>query len=99
MGWRKKQMKEDRLSKIEERLKDISLKLEKAKIADYVEIMNNPKKLLYTNFIGGLARGLGTAIGISVLAAILFYILRQTVNLPWIGQLIAELLNIVDHYR
>jgi len=92
-------MKEDRLSKIEERLKDISLKLEKAKIADYVEIMNNPKKLLYTNFIGGLARGLGTAIGISVLAAILFYILRQTVNLPWIGQLIAELLNIVDHYR
>ncbi len=99
MGWRKKQMKEDRLSNIEERLKDISLKLEKAKIADYVEIMNNPKKLLYTNFIGGLARGLGTAIGISVLAAILFYILRQTVNLPWIGQLIAELLNIVDHYR
>ncbi|HHY90024.1 MAG TPA: hypothetical protein GX503_00015 [Clostridiales bacterium] len=92
-------MKEDRLSKIEERLEEISLKLEKSKIADYVEIMNNPKKLLYTNFIGGLARGLGTAIGISVLAAILFYILRQTVNLPWIGQLIAELLDIIDHYR
>jgi len=92
-------MKEDRLSKIEERLEEISLKLEKSKIADYVEIMNNPKKLLYTNFIGGLARGLGTAIGISVLAAIFFYILRQTVNLPWIGQLIAELLDIIDHYR
>ena len=92
-------MAEDRLSKIEKKLDDIALKMEKAKIADYVEIMNNPKKLLYTNFIGGLARGLGTAIGISVLAAILFNMLRQTVNLPWIGRLIAELLDVIDHYR
>ncbi len=92
-------MKEDRLLGVEKRLEEISVKLEKAKIADYVDIMNNPKKLLYTNFIGGLARGLGTAIGISVLAGILLYIVRQTVNLPWIGKLIAELLDIIDNYR
>ena len=92
-------MKEKHFLDIERKLDEISLKLEKAKIADYADIMNNPKKLLYTNFIGGLARGLGTAIGLSVLATILLYVLRQTVNLPWIGRLIAELLNMVDHYR
>jgi hypothetical protein len=92
-------MDEKKMSKIEERLEKIALDLEKVKLAEYVEIMNNPKKLLYTNFIGGLARGLGTAIGLTVLAAILFYILKQTVNLPLIGQYIADLLDIIENYR
>lgn len=92
-------MNEKKMSQIEERLEKISLDLEKVKLAEYVEIMNNPKKLLYTNFISGLARGLGTAIGLTVLAAILFYILKQTVNLPLIGQYIADLLDIIENYR
>ncbi|KXG75970.1 DUF5665 domain-containing protein [Thermotalea metallivorans] len=92
-------MDEKRLSRMEERIEKIALELEKAKIAEYVEIMNNPRKLLYTNFIGGLARGLGTAIGLTALAAILFYILRQTVNLPLIGRYIADLLDIIENYR
>lgn len=92
-------MDEKRLSRIEERIEKIALELEKAKIAEYVEMMNNPRKLLYTNFIGGLARGLGTAIGLTALAAILFYILKQTVNLPLIGRYIADLLDIIENYR
>lgn len=93
-------MKEhDRLEALENRLEKIATDLERMKLADYVDIMNNPRKLLYTNFIGGLARGLGTAIGVTALAAILFYILRQTVNLPLIGEFIANLLDIIDNYR
>ncbi|MFZ5966300.1 MAG: DUF5665 domain-containing protein [Bacillota bacterium] len=92
-------MDEKKMDDFEKRIEKLALNMERAKIAEYVEIMNNPRKLLYTNFIGGLARGLGTAIGLTVLAAILFYILRQTVNLPLIGQYIADLLNIIDNYR
>lgn len=90
---------EKRLSNIEQKLEKISMDLEQAKIREYAEIMNNPKRLLYMNFIGGLARGLGTAIGLTVLAALLIYILRQIVNLPLIGQIIANLLDIIDNYR
>lgn len=92
-------MVDKRLSNIEKKLEKISIELEKAKMADYVDLMNNPKKLLYTNFIGGLARGLGTAIGLTILAAVLFYMLKQTVNLPLIGEYIADLLDIIENYR
>lgn len=92
-------MVEKRLSNIEKRLEKVSQDLEKAKIAEYVDILNNPKRLIYINFIGGLARGLGTAVGLTVLAAILFYMLKQTVNLPLIGQYIADLLDIIENYR
>lgn len=88
-----------KLEELEDRLEKIAINLERMKLADYVDIINNPKKLLYTNFIGGLARGLGTAIGLTALAAVLFYIMRQTVNLPLIGQYIANLLDIIENYR
>ncbi|AOT68431.1 DUF5665 domain-containing protein [Geosporobacter ferrireducens] len=88
-----------KLEELEDRLEKIATNLERMKLADYVDIINNPKKLLYTNFIGGLARGLGTAIGLTALAAVLFYIMRQTVNLPLIGQYIANLLDIIENYR
>ncbi|SHJ13103.1 hypothetical protein SAMN02745975_01341 [Geosporobacter subterraneus DSM 17957] len=88
-----------KIEDLERRLEKIATDLERMKLADYVDIINNPRKLLYTNFIGGLARGLGTAIGLTALAAMLFYIMRQTVNLPLIGKYIADLLDIIENYR
>ena len=92
-------MDEKRLTSIEEKINKISENLEKARIAEYGEIMNNPKRLIYHNFLYGLARGLGTAIGLTVLAAVLLYILRQIVDLPLIGEYIADLLDIIENYR
>lgn len=84
---------------LENKLHDFSIALEKSKISEYTEIINNPKRLLLVNFVGGLARGLGMAIGFTLLAAVLIYFVRQMVNLPLIGKYIAELLNIIDNYR
>lgn len=88
-----------RIKSLEDKLESISIALEKAKVSEYTEIINNPKRLLIVNFIGGLARGLGMAIGFTVLAAIVIYIIRQMVDLPLVGKHIAELLDIVDNYR
>ncbi len=85
---------------LENRVEKIALMLEKAKLGEYVSIMSKPKSLLYYNFIGGLARGLGTAIGFTILGAVVLYLLRQAVllNLPFIGGFIAEVVKIVqDH--
>jgi len=84
---------------LENKLEHFSVALEKAKISEYTEIINNPKRLLLVNFVGGLARGLGMAIGFTILAAVVIYFIRQMVNLPLIGKYIAELLNIIDNYR
>ncbi|MGE5676771.1 MAG: DUF5665 domain-containing protein [Pseudomonadota bacterium] len=88
------------VKELEGRVEKIALLLEKAKIGDYVNIMTKPKTLLFNNFIGGVARGFGTAIGFTLLGAVVVYLLRQAVllNLPFIGGFIAEIVKIVqDH--
>ena len=86
------------LKTLENKVEELSLALEKIKIAEYVEYLNNTRRMLYTNFIAGIARGLGMAVGFTILGALLIYLLRQIVllNLPLIGDFIAELVQLVN---
>jgi len=80
------------------RIQQLSISLEKAKIMEYVNLMEDPKRLLALNFVAGLARGLGIAVGFSILGAVAILILRRLVvlNLPLIGDFIAELIKLVN---
>ena len=91
-------IKEPQVKELERRVENIALMLEKAKIGDYVAIMSHPRRLILTNFIGGLARGFGMAIGFTLLGAVALYLLRQAVllNLPFIGGFVAEVVKIVQ---
>lgn len=75
----------------------LSLYMEKMKLAEYVELLNSPKRLLWVNFMAGLARGLGMALGFTVLFAIVVIFLQHLVklNLPVIGDFIAQLVSLV----
>ncbi|NJD03661.1 MAG: hypothetical protein FIA99_13950 [Ruminiclostridium sp.] len=83
---------------IEKKLDHISLNMEKFKFVDYVYYIEHPRKMLFANFIGGLARGFGAAIGFTLLGAIALYLLRTVVmwKLPVIGQIITDIVNIVQ---
>jgi len=85
-------------SELEKRVEDIALSLEKAKIAEYVDILNNKKRLIFINFISGVARGFGMAVGFTVLGALGIYILQNMIswNLPLIGDFIADIVKIVQ---
>lgn len=82
---------------LEKKLDEIALSLEKTKIVEYVDLINNRKRLLYINFIQGLARGFGMAVGFTLLGALIVYFLRQLIklNLPIIGDFISEIVRIV----
>lgn len=85
-------------TKIEKKIDSLSNKLEKMKISEYVALMENTKKLLWKNFIAGLSKGVGGAIGFTILGAIVLIILRKLVllNLPIIGQLIKDIVDIAS---
>lgn len=85
--------------KLEDLIKKLSMDMEKMKLAEYVELLNNPKKLLWINFISGLARGLGTAVGFSILFAIILYFMQKLVvlNLPLISDFIADIVRMVQN--
>ena len=72
--------------------------LEAMRIADYMDLLERPMKLIFINFIAGIARGLGIAIGATVFFAVVVNFLRQLVllNLPGIGGVIADIVHIVE---
>src|SRR5680860_398758 len=72
--------------------------LEKMRLAEYIAYLNRPGRLLWFNFLVGLVRGLGTALGAGLLAGFAYLILKRIVvlNLPVIGGFIAELSKYVN---
>ncbi|MGI9951122.1 DUF5665 domain-containing protein [Moorellaceae bacterium AZ2] len=81
-----------------EKIEDLMLALEKANLAEWVELYRRPLRLLYLNFLAGLARGLGIAVGVTILGTLVIYIVRELAlqNLPVIGKLIAEIVRVVQ---
>ncbi len=85
-----------------QRIAELSIAMDKTNIAEYVEFLRNPRRIIFVNFLGGLARGFGIGIGATILAALFVIILSRIVqlNIPVIGEFIAELVKIVnDHMR
>ncbi len=72
--------------------------LEKMRLAEYIAYLNRPLKLLLMNFGVGLLRGLGAALGASILFGIVLIWLKQLgmLDLPVIGGIIAELVKVVN---
>ena len=90
--FRKKKSLENKIDEILEVLNEKSLN-------KFIEIISSPKKLFWRNFIAGIAKGIGIAIGFSLLGAILIYLLRYIVmlNVPVIGAFLREIWEIMQN--
>ena len=80
------------------RLDGLLAAFEKASVAEFIELYRKPRRLLYLNFISGLVRGFGIAVGFTAVGAIFLYLLGKiaALNLPFIGHFIAEIARIVE---
>ncbi|MBQ1248640.1 MAG: hypothetical protein IIX92_01180 [Selenomonadales bacterium] len=76
----------------------IAERLDASRIAEYVELMNKPRKLIWTSFIAGIARGLGAAVGATVIFALVLEVLRRliVVNVLGIGDFIVSILKVIE---
>ena len=88
----------EHISAIYRMTSDIAHQLEKARIAEYAQLLTRPWKLIWTNLLAGLARGVGIAIGFTFFAATIIYFLQAlgALNLPIIGDYIADIVRIVQ---
>lgn len=85
--------------KLEEKLDELYVKLSDRSLSHFAEIIASPRRLFWRSFLAGIARGIGTAIGFSILGAILIYFLRSIVmlNLPVIGAFVRDIWEIVQN--
>jgi len=81
-------------------LAQVSRNMERFNLAEYMNLLNSPRRFLFINFLAGLARGLGFALGATILGALVLYLLQRLVvlNLPLIGDFIGELIRIVQQH-
>jgi hypothetical protein len=84
--------------RLNERMDKIALFLEDIRLADVIQNYTAPRKLLWINFLAGLARGLGLTIGTAIVLWILGSILSQFLSIPIIGDYIRQLVDYVQTY-
>ena len=72
--------------------------MERLHLAEYVSYVDDRRRMLRMHFIGGLVRGVGMAVGFTILGAILVLVLQDLArrNLPLIGDALAQIVNVVQ---
>ena len=61
----------------------------------YEGVKRHLKDIVFNNFVGGIAWGLGATVGVSIVIAILSLILRNINLVPFIGNFVSQITNYV----
>ncbi len=90
---------EEKLNALYRITNGLAQQMEKSRIAQYTELLHSPWRLIWLNILSGIARGLGIALGFTFFAATIIYVLQVlgALNLPIIGDYIADIVRIVQH--
>ena len=72
--------------------------LEQLQLTEYLRYVQDTRRLMRTQFVSGLFRGMGMAVGFTILGAVLVVLLQALAqrNLPLIGDFLAQLVAIVQ---
>ena len=79
----------------------LTYQLNKSRLIELSELMGNWKEIIIKNFFSGIFKGMGIGIGVTIVSAILIYLLQKIVklNIPVIGKYISDIVEIVEGYR
>jgi len=84
--------------------KDVIEKLadhfERTGFKDYIDLQLKPWKMIWVNFLGGIGRGFGMAVGFTLVVGLAIYfttlIIRHVAQVPVIGAWIADIVRVVQ---
>ena len=75
--------------------------LEEGNFVELSYLLGNKKEMIFRNLFAGVFRGIGIGIGVTVITALLVMLLQKivTLNIPIIGEYIADIVDIVEKSR
>lgn len=79
--------------------KEMLKSFEAAGLIEYLEYLQSGKRIMMTNFKAGVAKGLGLTLGMSVVLAIMAWVLTLLVDLPVIGEYASQVEDYMNEYR
>ncbi len=70
-------------------------RLDNAGLTEYVRLSQKTGKILWLNFLSGVARGLGFSIGASMVLAIVYKVLTRIIsmNIPYLTELLQQVMS------
>jgi hypothetical protein len=88
-----------RLSVAEQRIQAWLEQMEQLRLSEYLRYVQDRRKLFWNSFLSGIARGVGMAIGFTLLGAALVLILQDLArhNLPLIGEWLDKLMQVLKN--
>lgn len=83
---------------LDKQIQNLSHCLESMRIAEYISLLQKPWRLIWLNFLAGMAKGLGAAFGATLIFALVLNILSNLLflNLPIISDWIAQIIHLVE---
>lgn len=84
--------------RVANKLDEHILLLERMRLPEYVRLLEDRRRFYRMQLVGGIVRGLGTAIGFTILGAVVVWLLQGLAqrNLPVIGDFLAEIVTLVQ---
>ncbi len=67
-------------------------------VNEFVKYLRSPWRIMWHNFLAGVFRGLGMIVGLTVVFAILIWILAGLVDFPVIGQYFNDLKIMLEQF-
>lgn len=86
---------------LEKMISELNRTLEEGNFIELSYLLGNKKEMLLRNLLAGITRGVGIGIGVTIITAILIMLLQQIVslNIPVIGEFIADIMDVVERNR
>ena len=94
-------LKKRKIKILEKSINELNRILQEGNFVELSYLLGNKKEMIIRNFIAGIFRGVGIGIGVTIITAILVIILQKivTLNIPIIGEYIADIVEIVQRSR
>ncbi|PID70702.1 hypothetical protein CSB37_01295 [bacterium DOLZORAL124_38_8] len=77
-------------------LKQVHKLFEELGFVEFARYLKSPKRIFFSNFLAGIAKGLGIVVGMTIVVALLGWILSYLVDFPLIGEYFEDLKNILE---
>ena len=92
-------LRKSKVDKLNTNLDKINYILQRNNIIELSEILGNKKQIFIRNLLSGITQGIGIGIGVTLITAIIIIILQKivTLNIPVIGEYIADIVEIVQN--
>ncbi len=84
--------------KLSQNIDKLNKILEEKNMQELIYILGNKREIVKRNLYAGISRGVGIGIGVTIITAILIILLQRmvTLNIPIIGEYIAQIVEIVE---